>query len=81
MQSRCGNDSRKIKLSDGGQKKASKMNMMIKAVKFRRDGFYSQLFAFGGEEGMDKFDLGIGCKNFMNLCNYGAFLKKSSFSP
>lgn len=24
--------------------------MMIKAVKFRRDGFYSQPFVFGGEE-------------------------------
>ncbi len=30
--------------------------MEIKAVKFRRDGFYTQPFAFGGEEGMDKFD-------------------------
>ena len=30
--------------------------MMIKAVKFRRDGFYSQPFVFGGEEGMDRFD-------------------------
>lgn len=30
--------------------------MMIKAVKFRRDGFYSQPFVFGGEEGMDHFD-------------------------
>ena len=30
--------------------------MEIKAVKFRKDGFYSQPFAFGGEEGMDKFD-------------------------
>ncbi|MBO7710313.1 MAG: MBL fold metallo-hydrolase [Lachnospiraceae bacterium] len=28
----------------------------IKAVKFRKDGYYSQPFAFGGEEGMDKFD-------------------------
>ncbi len=25
--------------------------MEIKAVKFRKDGFYSQPFAFGGEEG------------------------------
>ena len=25
--------------------------MDIKAVKFRKDGFYSQPFAFGGEEG------------------------------
>ena len=25
--------------------------MDIKAIKFRKDGFYSQPFAFGGEEG------------------------------
>ena len=30
--------------------------MEIKAVKFRKNGFYTQPFAFGGEEGMDKFD-------------------------
>lgn len=30
--------------------------MIIKAVKFRKNGFYSQPFAFGGEEGMEKFD-------------------------
>ncbi len=30
--------------------------MEIKAVKFRTDGFYSQPFVFGGEEGQDKFD-------------------------
>ena len=30
--------------------------MEIKAVKFRKDGFYTQPFAFGGEEGMDKFN-------------------------
>ena len=34
--------------------------MIIKAVKFRRDGFYTQRFAFGGEEGTDKFDKKIG---------------------
>ncbi len=28
--------------------------MEIKAVKFRTNGFYSQPFVFGGEEGMDK---------------------------
>ncbi len=33
--------------------------MEIKAVKFRKDGFYSQPFAFGGEEGPDKFDPNI----------------------
>ena len=27
------------------------MFMDIKAVKFRKDGFYTQPFAFGGEEG------------------------------
>ena len=30
--------------------------MEIKAVKFREDGFYGQPFAFGGEEGPEKFD-------------------------
>lgn len=30
--------------------------MEIKAVKFRKDGYYSQPFAFGGEEGTDRFD-------------------------
>ena len=33
--------------------------MIIKAVKFRRDGFYTQPFIFGGEEGMEKFDQNI----------------------
>ena len=30
--------------------------MIIKAVKFRKDGFYTQPFVFGGEEWTDKFD-------------------------
>lgn len=30
--------------------------MIIKAIKFRKEGFYSQPFAFGGEEGTEKFD-------------------------
>ena len=30
--------------------------MEIKAIKFRKDGFYSQPFVFGGEEGAEKFD-------------------------
>lgn len=42
--------------------------MEIKAVKFRRDGFYSQPFAFGGEEGMDKFDPNIRYRG--SLQNY-----------
>ena len=33
-----------------------KKHMKILAVKFRKDGFYRQPFAFGGEEGMNKFD-------------------------
>ena len=42
--------------------------MEIKAVKFRRDGFYSQPFAFGGEEGMDKFDPNVRYRG--SLQNY-----------
>ncbi len=33
--------------------------MVIKAVQFRKDGFYAQPMVFGGEEGMDKFDPSI----------------------
>ena len=33
--------------------------MEIKAVKFRKDGFYTQPFAFGGEEGPEKFDQNV----------------------
>ncbi len=42
--------------------------MIIKAVKFRKDGFYSQPFAFGGEEGMDKFDPSVKYRG--SLQNY-----------
>lgn len=42
--------------------------MNIKAVKFRKDGFYSQPFAFGGEEGPEKFDAGIRYRG--SLQNY-----------
>ena len=42
--------------------------MEIKAVKFRKDGFYSQPFAFGGEEGPDKFDSNIRYRG--SLQNY-----------
>ena len=44
------------------------MFMEIKAVKFRKDGFYSQPFAFGGEEGTDKFDKNIRYRG--SLQNY-----------
>ena len=39
--------------------------MIIKAVKFRKDGFYTQPMAFGGEEGMDKFDQNIRYRGAM----------------
>ena len=42
--------------------------MEIKAVKFRRDGYYTQPFAFGGEEGIEKFDKNIRYRG--SLQNY-----------
>lgn len=42
--------------------------MKIKAVKFRKDGFYTQPFAFGGEEGVDKYDSNIRYRG--SLQNY-----------
>ena len=42
--------------------------MEIKAVRFRKDGFYTQPFAFGGEEGPDKFDKNIRYRG--SLQNY-----------
>ena len=42
--------------------------MILKAVKFRKDGFYSQPFAFGGEEGPEKFDKNIRYRG--SLQNY-----------
>ena len=42
--------------------------MEIKAVKFRKDGFYSQPFAFGGEEGVEKFDKNVRYRG--SLQNY-----------
>ena len=44
------------------------MAMKIQAVKFRRDGFYTQPFAFGGEEGPEKFDKNIRYRG--SLQNY-----------
>ena len=44
------------------------IDMEIKAVKFRKDGFYGQPFAFGGEEGMAKFDNSIRYRG--SLQNY-----------
>ena len=49
--------------------------MDIKAVKFRKDGFYSQPFAFGGEEGQEKFDRNIryrgSLQNYLITTFYG----------
>ena len=42
--------------------------MEIKAVKFRKDGFYTQPFIFGGEEGTEKFDKNIRYRG--SLQNY-----------
>ena len=42
--------------------------MEIKAVKFRKDGFYSQLFAFGAEEGPEKYSMDIRFRG--SLQNY-----------
>ena len=42
--------------------------MEIKAVKFRRVGFYTLPFAFGGEEGPDKFDKNVRYRG--SLQNY-----------
>lgn len=42
--------------------------MIIKAVNFRKDGFYTQPFAFGGEESPAKFDPNIRYRG--SLQNY-----------
>ena len=43
--------------------------MIIKAIKFRENGFASQPFVFGGEEGLEKFDKNIkyrsGLQNYL----------------
>ena len=42
--------------------------MKIKAIQFRKDGFYTQPFVFGGEEGKEKFDHNIRYRG--SLQNY-----------
>lgn len=42
--------------------------MKILAIQFRKDGFYTQPFAFGGEEGVEKFDKDIRYRG--SLQNY-----------
>lgn len=42
--------------------------MKIQAVKFRKDGFYSQPFVFGGEEGPQNFDKNVRYRG--SLQNY-----------
>ena len=48
--------------------KNEEKNMEIRAIKFRRDGFYTQPFVFGGEEGPDQFDKNIRYRG--SLQNY-----------
>ncbi len=42
--------------------------MVIKAIKFRKDGFYAQPMVMGGEEGMDKYDPSVRYRG--SLQNY-----------
>ena len=42
--------------------------MVVKAVKFRKDGFYTQPFVFGGEAGPEKFDKNVRYRG--SLQNY-----------
>lgn len=42
--------------------------MIIKAIRFRDNGFYTQPFVFGGEEGVDKFDHSVRYRG--SLQNY-----------
>ncbi|MBP5307321.1 MAG: MBL fold metallo-hydrolase [Paludibacteraceae bacterium] len=42
--------------------------MEIKAVKFRKDGFYTQPFVMGGEEGAEKYDINVRYRG--SLQNY-----------
>jgi len=42
--------------------------MKIKAIQFRKDGFYTQPFVFGGEDGKDKYDINIRYRG--SLQNY-----------
>ncbi len=59
---------RKIDFYEAIIDKKKHKQMEIKAVKFRKNGFYGQPFAFGGEEGMDKFDKNIRYRG--SLQNY-----------
>lgn len=42
--------------------------MKIKAIQFRKDGWYTQPFAFGGEDGIEKYDINIRYRG--SLQNY-----------
>ncbi len=46
----------------------SVISMIIKAVKFKENGFYSQPFVMGGEEGPEKFDISVRYRG--SLQNY-----------
>lgn len=46
--------------------------MEIKAVKFRRDGFYTQPFVMGGEDDPEKYDPNIRYRGrfVCSICGY-----------
>ncbi|MBO6309485.1 MAG: hypothetical protein J6N70_11745 [Oribacterium sp.] len=52
--------------------------MEIKAVKFRKDGFYSQPFAFGGEEVPDENSLAFTGKD---ICTYMEAFASLGYKP
>ena len=47
--------------------------MIIKAVKFAENGFVTQPFAFGGEDGMDKFDPSVKYRSSLPLISSEGF--------
>lgn len=59
--------------------------MKISAVKFRENGFCTQPFAFGGEEGTDKFDKNIkyrsGLQNYVIDTGDDVILVDTGFGP
>ena len=52
--------------------------MEIKAVRFRKDGFYSQPFAFGGEEVPDENSLAFTGKD---ICTYMEAFASLGYKP
>ena len=59
--------------------------MKIQAIKFRTNGFMTQAFAFGGEEGMEKFDSSVkyrsGLQNYLIDTGKEVILVDTGLSP